>query len=40
MNYYGQQNIEESGEQPKALAMAILSSAQNIDNLPKKIFII
>lgn len=25
---------QESGEQPKALAMAILASAQNIDNLP------
>ena len=31
---------QESGEQPKALAMAILASAQNIDNLPKRIFII
>lgn len=25
---------QESGEQPKALAMSILASAQNIDNLP------
>lgn len=26
---------QKSGEQPKALAMAIMASAQNIDNLPK-----
>lgn len=26
---------QESGEQPKALAMAIIASAENIDNLPK-----
>lgn len=25
---------QESGEQPKALAMSILAAAQNIDNLP------
>ena len=25
---------QESGEQPKALAMAVLAAAQNIDNLP------
>ncbi|MDO4535577.1 MAG: globin domain-containing protein [Clostridium perfringens] len=26
---------QKSGEQPKALAMAIIASAENIDNLPK-----
>ena len=28
-------NKQKSGEQPKALAMAIMAAAQNIDNLPK-----